>query len=51
MRFITSDPIPADHKIGPKPISMVATVMNLGRMRFTAPCRIASRKPANVERK
>jgi large-conductance mechanosensitive channel len=37
MRFMTSAPAPADHMIGARPINMHATVMNFGRMRFTAP--------------
>jgi hypothetical protein len=37
MRFITSAPAPADHMMGASPTNMVATVMNFGRMRLTAP--------------
>src|SRR5579872_7016046 len=37
IRFIRSAPVPVDHKMGNRPITMVATVMNLGRIRLTAP--------------
>ena len=36
-RFITSAPVPVDHRIGTRPAKAAATVMNFGRMRFTAP--------------
>ena len=32
------------HDRAPGPMNIVATVMNFGRMRFTAPCKIACRK-------
>ena len=37
IRRITSAPAPVDHMIGTSPINMTATVMNFGRIRFTAP--------------
>ena len=37
IRFITSAPAPMDHKIGINPRNIVATVINLGRSRLTAP--------------
>ena len=48
MRFITSAPVPCDHMMGARPTNMVATVMNFGRMRFTAPCTMASRRSRGV---
>ena len=42
IRFITSAPVPVDHMMGINPSDMVATVMNLGRMRLAAPLRMAS---------
>ena len=41
IRFITSAPAPDDHMMGTRPMNIVATVMNFGRMRLTAPWRMA----------
>jgi len=48
IRFITSAPAPTDHMIGASPTNIVATVMNFGRMRLTAPSTMASRKSDRV---
>ncbi len=48
MRFITSDPAPCDHMIGTSPMNIQATVMNFGRMRFTAPSLMASCRSARL---
>src|SRR5215469_14445453 len=42
MRFMISDPVPVDHRIGTKPMLIVAKVMNLGRNLVAAPSAIAS---------
>jgi hypothetical protein len=44
IRFITSAPAPWLHMIGSKPTRIAMTVIIFGRMRFTAPSVIASRK-------
>src|SRR3954465_13840158 len=41
-RFITSEPVPVAQRMGARPTKAVATVMNLGRSRFTAPSRMAA---------
>ena len=41
IRFMTSEPVPTAHMIGMRPRNVVATVMNLGRSRWTAPSRMA----------
>jgi uncharacterized membrane protein YbhN (UPF0104 family) len=41
MRFMIADPAPVAHKIGTRPMLMVANVMNLGRNRLAAPSTIA----------
>ena len=42
MRFMISDPVPVDHRIGTKPMLIVAKVMNLGRNLVAAPSTMAS---------
>jgi hypothetical protein len=37
IRFHTSDPVPLAHMIGINPTNIVASVMNFGRSRFSAP--------------
>ena len=49
IRFITSAPVPCDQRIGTRPTRMVATVIIFGRMRFTAPCTMASRASSRVD--
>ena len=50
MRFITSAPAPWLHMIGSNPNKIAITVIILGRMRFTAPSLIASRRSSIVEK-
>jgi hypothetical protein len=42
IRFRIADPVPVDHRIGARPIVMIAKVMNLGRRRLAAPSTTAS---------
>jgi len=37
IRFMTSAPVPVDYMIGTNPMNIVATVMNLGWIRWMAP--------------
>ena len=39
---MTSAPVPIDHMMGMSPIMAAATVISLGRTRFTAPWTMAS---------
>ena len=50
MRFIISDPVPVDHRIGIRPMLMVAKVINLGRSLLAAPSTIASLRRSRVRR-
>lgn len=49
--FIMSEPAPVDHMIGTSPNAIVATVMNFGRNRLTAPSRTACRNSARLRRR
>lgn len=42
MRVMTSEPVPWPKSTGNKPAMMTATVMALGRTRWTAPSRMAA---------
>ena len=48
MRFITSAPVPVVHMMGNRPPMMAATVIILGRTRWTAPSMMASRRSCAV---
>jgi hypothetical protein len=50
IRFITSAPAPWLHMIGKRPKRIAITVIIFGRMRFTAPSLIASRRSSIVEK-
>ena len=43
-----SAPVPIDHMIGSRPMNIAVTVIIFGRMRFTAPCTMASSRSACV---
>jgi hypothetical protein len=50
-RFIMSAPVPVDQRIGISPMKAAATVMILGRTRFTAPCTMASCRSGSDRRR
>src|ERR1044071_832259 len=48
IRRMTSAPVPLLHSTGSRPISIVITVITLGRIRLAAPSTIASSRSASV---
>ena len=48
MRRMTSAPVPVAHRIGSSAMKVVATVIALGRMRWTAPWSTASARSAQL---